>query len=1137
MLIRLASVACAAGIVTSLLAAAPIQSIAVEKSASVAPVAKTAAAPKAAALPQAAPASVSGAVLGEAIPEPVVPTTGGGLKPRVALGKPRSSQIQLPVDPISGRPQWNGKLAVKFRDDLKVRADLIPSDFVRGKDGQPIQVVSDLLKGFNGSVRQLLRRSPEELRALEQRAERLSGTAQPDLAGMVYIDVQPDRLLDAARAFNNLDVVEFVEIERNPVLDGSGSNMSEQYGCGVDGPGATTGVTNCYTASPDKRCSTLGGGQGCNNVQGCTDPAGAHPNCRFGCNNTQCCETIGAILPGCTDMNSNRGWDALCASYANFLCTSTVYDSVPAVQGNQNTVPQSYKYDPCFAMRGAVDYANEQDVLVYGQSETPTPATTVPSQLLTYTVDSATGAFDSGSLVPVVYPNNQPSDEANPTTDVPQQALADPSLEGAYLAISAGCFSEHSFGGCNQVTCCVYVCRADPSCCVIEWDKTCVTLADSSQTGTLLGKPCTSQLLPIANFPPSGTTPQLTAGASDLVGPTRGYQDYLVGKPILGAFDPLPAGQTYPVVVPTVYSSVQAEPLRNDLSSNVGTMAILNTGYRGGGLDLSAGGEYERINAQLGINSVTKTRGQGVHVAVIEFSAYVNHEDLKNQVTGEANQTQVLIVSDPLNPNHGTAVLGIIGAERNDIGVTGIAYGAKLNFYPTVSVQEGSRLPNALTNAIIDLNEGDVINMSIGFGSGLTILTSPVVFTLVTVATSADITTVVSAGNDALPVVTSPPNNGGGTDTSPTDAGAIVVGACWPGYPVGQLSTTFSNPTSPVPGYNYCRLNFSNFTDLENGKGRVDVAAWGTGVTSTGYGDLFLGTNSSVDPLQVDRLRSYTAQFNGTSAAAPIISGWCACLQSFSKTWFGAPLPVGVLRNAVSLNVYQQCGISYASRNFPGYPETGSPAVGDIVAGGKQARIGGFPRTGTTLSWIVANTFGGTPVGFDVIAGKLESGTTLSIRQLDGSNLRIGSKNYRAGTKGQGYGTVLYYPISGQTTDLQLHVTTPHPPTSVTGMGLATSSAVSWNTPVIEVVYFYNINQKRWVAAGSTFLTGTQAQVTFQPIGALNNYTITSPSGGTVCYARVYTCGFGTSGYNVLHDLLDLNMAINIFDAGGGMGQ
>lgn len=108
---------------------------------------------------------------------------------------------------------------------------------------------------------------------------------------------------------------------------------------------------------------------------------------------------------------------------------------------------------------------------------------------------------------------------------------------------------------------------------------------------------------------------------------------------------------------------------------------------------------------QLNINPAQQGRGQGVEVAVIEHAAYVNHEDLINVVVPEPNQTQVLVVSPPLDPNHGTAVLGVIGAERNNIGVTGIADGADLSFYPIVSREEGSRIENAYVNALIALKK------------------------------------------------------------------------------------------------------------------------------------------------------------------------------------------------------------------------------------------------------------------------------------------------------------------------------------------------------------------------------------------------------------------------------------------------
>jgi hypothetical protein len=1118
MLIRLAATACAAGIVTVLLAAAPI-------------------------IPDKQLATAATATVSPKVDDLSTQPATGGLAPRAVRPKQRSADIILPEDPISGRPQWNGKLGVKFRDELKVRADRISSTTVRGANGQPIPQVTEILTGFGGTVRQALRRTPEELRALEMRAERISKMAQADLAGIVYVDVQPEKLVDAARALNDLDIVEWVEIERIMMPDGGGTNQAQQDGCGANGPGDGTGITNCYTTSPDSRCSTLGGGQGCNDVNACTAPDGSLPACRYGCNNTNCCETVAALIPGCNDGEGNQGWDAVCATYANILCTSTVYDASPAIQGGGGSavsVPSTYKYDPCFAMRGPINPAPSPDVLVYGVVETPAPAPTVTSQLLTYATDPTTGAFITGSLVPVVYPTLQASDEGRAAFDVAQQALPDPSLEGAYLAFSTGCFVEHTFGGCNQVSCCVYVCRNDPSCCVIEWDLNCVAQAQNAPAGTLLDSPCTGQSLPTDVFPPGGQTPLLTAGNRENLdgtpGNARGYQTYTVGDAVLGPFDTLPAtkpGQpalTYPVKAPTVNATAfPGDAERQDTQSNLGTLAAINSGYRGGGLDLQG---YEVLLTQLSLNPAQQGRGQGVEVAVIEHAAYVNHEDLINVVVPEPNQTQVLVVSPPLDPNHGTAVLGVIGAERNNIGVTGIADGADLSFYPIVSVEEGARLENAYTNALIALQEGDVINMSIGSGGGNTVVASPLMFDLVTTGTNAGITTVISAGNDAVPVITSPGGAGG-------DSGAVIVGACWPGFQVGQLTTDVSIP-GPFPGNGYCRLNFSNFTSTDNNTGDVTLSGWGTGVTSTGYGDLFNGTNSSDDPLQRNRLRSYTSVFNGTSSAAPIISGWCARLQSFSIAWFGAPLPPQVLRAAISTdaNIYRQCGIDYASPQMPGYPEDGDPNVGDIdlqVNGAIVAPIGGFPRATNTVSWIVSNTFGGTPVAYDIICGTYEGGSNFSLRQLDGNALRIGAVRRRAGSRGNGYGSDLFYPLGGGTTDLQLKVSSLGSTENVTSIGLATSSSVSWNLPVLEVVYFYNHRLNRWMASGSSSLSPVGGGGAFTIPGSINDYILSNSTGGSTAYARVYTCGLTNSGYSVLHDLLGFAIAVDIFNPGGGV--
>jgi hypothetical protein len=1176
MLTRLASTVCASALVAFLLAAAPI-------------------APERAA---ATGIGVNGApaadtTLGTAAPAPGGSTQGGStLAPRQVRSKQSSSDIELPIDPITRKPQWNGRLGVKFRDDLRVRADLVPTDFVRSNvDGMPIPAVTELLRTVGGTVRQMLRRSPEELRQLEMRAERKSKQAQPDLASMVYIDVTPDQLLATARAFNDLDIVEWIEIERNQVLHGGDVNQSPQYGCGTNGEGTNTGINNCYTASrhtaPNFRCSTLGGNQGgCNNVNACNeDPVTIE--CISGCSDPVCCGIVANVIPYCSSLEDSRGWDAVCATYANILCGGTVYDS-EGPSGGASQAPSAYKYDPCFALRGPFDFTSSTDIAIQGSLATWTGTLEVTSQLLTCSV-TGDGAFIDGTVAVIPYPNSQTSDEGDSTTGVPQQAIADPSLEGAYLAASGGCFTSHTTRGCSQVSCCVWVCRNDPYCCTNSWDDNCVVLAQNLEVQAGPGgpndTPCTPQTLPgscpfgVATGPfptcESSETPDLTGGpifaGSGLPIPNsaRGFQIYKTKEAVLAPLNTLPTGLTYPVELPTVNSdSVPGTDDRTNPETNLGTLAMLNSTFRGGGLDIAG---FERVAGQLLLppkTAVNSCHGEGITVAVIEPSAFLEHEELVGRVTGEPNQTQILVVSPPLDPNHGTAVLGVIGARKGpgtsteEEGISGIAYKCEMRFYPSVSREEGQRVANALTTALIDLEEGDIITMAIGQGGsstgggalrGDTILVSQSIFDLVQLGSQVGITTVVSAGNDSAPVRTAPP---GGADTGALDSGAIVVGGCWPGYQAGRFNPADPATGTPAttlpqiyPGQNYCRMAFSNFTDLGDGTtgggGRVDVAGWGTAVASIGYGDLWKGDSPNLDPLQANNLRTYTANFNGTSASAAMIAGWAACVQGFSKAYWGAPQGAGTLRDAICKfdanlngirNVYPQCGGADANPGgFPGYPEDGDARAGDWIRGGQVALIGGFPNCTATTSYIVSNTFGGAPTNLTVVTGTLQSGNSFSLREQDGAAVSVLATNKRAGSKGQAYGSPLFYPLTGATTDLQLQLLVPQSPSLVTGISVDAFSKTSWNLPVIGVFYVYNWKQRRWQGIGNTSLTQAGTAVTFSVPGAAQDYAISSSSGGSTIYARVYTCGLGsnTNGYTVLHDLLRLRPNIDgVFNPG-----
>jgi len=158
---------------------------------------------------------------------------------------------------------------------------------------------------------------------------------------------------------------------------------------------------------------------------------------------------------------------------------------------------------------------------------------------------------------------------------------------------------------------------------------------------------------------------------------------------------------------------------------------------------------------------------------------------------------------------------------------------------------------------------GDVVTMSLHDGWGLPLINNRQHWDNISRMVNAGVVVVISASNRGLDL--SHPESG---FIDHGDSGAFIVGACYP--------------------INGRRLGFSNYNV------RNMVNAWGQWVATCGYGTLF-------DPGTPNR--SYTYNYSGTSAAAPMVAGVLTLLQSHAKNRYHR-----ILNNRQMLSIINATG-------------------------------------------------------------------------------------------------------------------------------------------------------------------------------------------------------------------------------------
>jgi Subtilase family len=522
--------------------------------------------------------------------------------------------------------------------------------------------------------------------------------------------------------------------------------------------------------------------------------------------------------------------------------------------------------------------------------------------------------------------------------------------------VNGPCFEVHATPGCNDPICCALVEAQDDFCTTVTWSSLCVEIAtELCDTGG------------------GGVTPN-----------RANLQGYLTPPPYAGA-----------------------DAAAMGFGGGICPPPLGPNGYCGEGLDLRGdpalpgdtglyglGQEF----VDLGIGDVNGAKGLGIRVGVIEFAAYVDHEDLT--VIPEPGQTMIL---NPLitQPDHGTACLGIIGADDDlaegptqEIGVVGIAPEATKYFFPIASVEEGNRLLSAISSAYIEFEPGDVLSYSIGPAAGCGTLASSLATRLMLqIGSESGIINCIAAGNSCCNLSADDP-----AAQDSLDAGAIIVGAVTPGRP-------------------YDRLGFSNHCDVELNPAEriITVSGWGSFITTTGYGDLFNGGTPQ---------REYTRLFNGTSGACPMVAGSLACLQGLAKQFYGIPLNAGQMKQVIA---YIPQSETLNPDNLFGAPDFATCA-GDFDPDAEPNWVVGFIDLMPTAAAIVATSpiFDDSPLIDDIFIrrGILLSGNLFSLKAIDQNYLII--RGVRATPSASGGG-----PGAGPGL-------APSPPSGIGGIGLVT---------------------------------------------------------------------------------------------------
>nr|MBS0037400.1 S8 family peptidase [Saprospiraceae bacterium] len=292
-------------------------------------------------------------------------------------------------------------------------------------------------------------------------------------------------------------------------------------------------------------------------------------------------------------------------------------------------------------------------------------------------------------------------------------------------------------------------------------------------------------------------------------------------------------------------------------------------------------------------------RGGGIKVVDIEYNFNPNHRDLPPiEIIGGLPYNRY-------GDNHGTAVMGQLGALDNGWGVTGMVPDATFYFHYSFNEFNFLDIGSAVVNSAMAIEEGDVILIEAqttgpyydpneGGQYGL----MPVEwfkpwYDDIVFAVNMGRIVVLAGGNGAqnLDEEIYAQNPFHTPFKEGHNSGAIIVGA-------GAAPGSFNGSRNARS-----RLPFSNYGS------RVDLQGWGERIYTTGYGSAY---NNG------DRDLFFTKRFGGTSGASPMVTSAVALVQSAVKNFRDT-----ILSGAEISELLKTTGAPQQSGSFPASQQIG----------------------------------------------------------------------------------------------------------------------------------------------------------------------------------------------------------------------